>query len=481
MDLNNFENKNNQNSDIDNKNENDFEIDIIEENNENSDLGNSSADFSYDVKDKTEQTYDPDFEASSANVHVTDDVDKSNLDDTTNYKHPKHPVLKPVLISVLINIIVTALICSAFVAVYTIFGKIRLGKGFDDTMIVFRDGEDLRQKVDVNEALATLASDGEKPLTTQEIARKVGPAVVGIVSTGEASNGFFTQNYESSGSGILISADGYIVTNNHVVEGAKQVKVILNTNDEYEAKLIGSDTKTDLAVIKIEAEGLTWAAFGNSSGIEVGEPVVAIGNPLGMELAGTVTKGIVSATNRSIEVDGKVFTLIQTDTAINSGNSGGALVNCYGEVIGINSAKLAASGVEGLSFAIPADVAKPIIEDLIEVGYVQNRPSIGIIGHDITSEEAEAYELEIGVLVFNVVDNSAAKAAGIQRGDIIIECQGEKIKTVAELNAVRDKYKAGDEITLKIVRDDDTIDIKVVLGHEEQPKETKQPVQRFPY
>lgn len=462
MDFNNY--PNNSGADENNSaNERSFD-----ENSKNEFENTSEENNSFDTVEVTEE------KSFEQPVHVSSDTNYTNgynssgnyYDNVSPNSGSNHTVLKPVLISVLINAVVTVLICSVIIGGFTLFNRIKIGKNSTDSMIVFRDGDDLRQKVDVNDALASMASDGETPLTTQEIARKVGPSVVGIVSTGEASNGFFTQNYESSGSGIIISEDGYIVTNNHVVENAKQIKVILNTNDEYAATLIGTDPKTDLAVLKIEASGLTWATLGNSSSVEVGEPVVAIGNPLGMELAGTVTKGIISATNRTIEVEGKTFTLLQTDAAINSGNSGGALVNCYGEVIGINSAKLAASGVEGLSFSIPSDVAKPIIEDLIDVGYVQGRPSIGIIGQNITESMSKAYNLDVGILVINVVNDSAAKQAGIQRGDIITECQGEKVKTIEELNAVRDKYKAGDEITLKIIRDDETLDVKVKLGEE---------------
>lgn len=483
MDSNNFENEkdniesNNAASDAEN-----IEIDIKETHSDSNDSAPSAEDEASFKAEFEEQKP----ESFASNVRVESNIDRNwsndNFEKQTDIQNkPERSNAKPIVISVIISSLVTVLICALAIGAYELFGH-RIFKNFStESTIIFRDGEDLRQKIDVNEALANLASDGETPLSTEEIARKVGPAVVGIVSTGEASNGFFMQNYQSSGSGIIISADGYIVTNHHVVENAKQVKVILNTNDEYAAKLIGTDSKTDLAVIKIEAEGLTWASFGSSSGVEVGETVVAIGNPLGMELAGTVTKGIISATNRTIEVDGKVFTLLQTDAAINSGNSGGALVNCYGEVIGINSVKLAASGVEGLNFAIPSDVAKPIIEDLMEVGYVKNRPSIGLIGHDITASEAEAYGLEVGILVFNVIDDSAAKKAGILRGDIIIECQGEKVKTVAELNAVRDRYKAGDEITLKIIRDDDTIDVKVILGQEQTNPETENQFQTLPY
>lgn len=383
-------------------------------------------------------------------------------------KKAKSSNAKPIFISVLASFVITCILCSATFGAVLWTNKIKLGK--NGSLVVFKDGGEMRDNIDLSDSLSYLASDGKTPLTTQQIAQKVGPAVVGIVSTGETSTGFFNlnQQYQSSGSGVIISADGYIVTNYHVIENAKQITVILNTNDEYSAKVVGSDSKTDLAVLKIDAQDLTYAALGSSGSAEVGDSVVAIGNPLGMELMGTVTKGIISAKNRSIEVDGKTFVLLQTDAAINSGNSGGALVNVYGEVIGINSAKLAASGVEGLSFAIPSDVAKPIIEDLISSGYVKGRPVIGIIGTDISKSEAEQYGIQEGILVMGLSENSAAKQAGISRGDLVIKCQGQDVKTIEELNAIRDQYKAGDEITITVIRNDETMDIKLTLGEEVQ-------------
>ena len=202
-------------------------------------------------------------------------------------------------------------------------------------------------------------------LSVVEIARKVGPTVVGI-NTKVAMQNFFGMPtmQDGSGSGIIISSDGYVVTNNHVIEGASEIKVLLSDGKEFEAKLVGADARTDLAVLKMEGLNFPYATLGNSSELQVGELAVAIGNPLGNELAGSVTGGYISALNRSITVDDRKFNLIQTDAAINPGNSGGALVNNYGEVIGINSVKMSASGVEGIGFAIPIDEAKPIIEDL---------------------------------------------------------------------------------------------------------------------
>lgn len=450
-------------------NENDFEITSFDEQSENDAAFSSNKSGGYysapysntnneNGNNGTENSYQPNWQFSSTPEPPY----------TAPVVTKKASNAKSILISVGINLIVTVIICSITFALFLNASRTKIGE--NGSLVVFRDGEDLREKVDISETLSNLASDGEAPLTTQEIALKVGPAVVGVVSTGETTTGWFniTTPYESSGSGVIISEDGYIVTNNHVVENATKVTVILNTNEEYAATVIGTDERTDLAVLKIEAKNLTWASLGNSGSVKVGEPVVAIGNPLGMELAGTVTKGIISATNRTIEVEGQSFVLLQTDAAINSGNSGGALVNAYGEVIGINSAKLQATGVEGLSFAIPSDVAKPIIQDLMEVGYVKGRPIIGLIGDNISAEEAEYYGLQEGILVMSVTENSAAKNAGVQRGDLIIKCQGEQVKTIDELNTIRDRYKAGDEITLTVIRNDETIDIPLILGEELQ-------------
>lgn len=305
-------------------------------------------------------------------------------------------------------------------------------------------------------------------LTTAAISQKVGPSVVGIVSTVKSYTFFYNQETtaESSGSGIIISEDGYIMTNNHVISGASSVQVVLNNGEKYDATLVGTDADTDLAVIKINATGLSPAALGDSDALLVGEKVVAIGNPLGTDLAGTVTQGIVSALNRSITVDNVTYTLIQTDAAINAGNSGGALVNQYGEVIGINSVKISSSGVEGLGFAIPINDAKPIIDDLMAHGYVTGRPLIGVSLREITEEVAYYNNLPVkeGLYVAEVTPGTGADLAGIKRGDIITACDGETVKTVTELNEMRDDHQAGDTITLTVNRSGENMDIKVTLS-----------------
>ena len=316
--------------------------------------------------------------------------------------------------------------------------------------------------VDTNTGVAK--SDGT--LSVVDIAKKVGPAVVGIVSTIPTQTFFGMTESQGSGSGIIISENGYVVTNNHVIEGATKVEVFLSSGDKKNATLVGYDVRTDLAVLKLENDSYPYAKLGDSSTLEVGELCVAIGNPLGMEFAGSVTVGYISALNRTVETDGKTFNLIQTDAAINAGNSGGALVNTKGEVIGINTLKIASTGVEGLGFAIPVDEAKPIFDDLINHGYVKGRPVIGIVGRDISSDMAKYYNYPEGIFVEQVQEGSGAAKAGIRRGDIITKADGKRVKTIEELNKVRDTKKAGQTIRVELDRSGDIISVDITLGEE---------------
>ncbi len=348
-------------------------------------------------------------------------------------------------------------------------------------MALFKEGNSSSQNGQANSqgsaVVATASEDrnGKKVLSTPEIVDRVGPAVVGVLNTTQVTReGMFYEFFggggsgveQSTGSGVIISDDGYIVTNNHVIEGAASITVIMNTGDEYTAKLVGADSKTDLAVLKIEAEGLTYASMGSSSDLRVGDTAIAIGNPLGQEFAGTTTQGIISGLNRSVTIDNKQLTLIQTDAAINPGNSGGALVDAYGHLIGINTAKISSSTLEGLGFAIPIDVAKPIIAELIDNGYVTGRPILGIGGRAVTEEDAKAYNLKVGIYVTSMTPDSPAYLAGIKIGDTIVECEGKKVATVEELNKIKNKYKPGDKLSLKIYRQGQYKTISVILGEE---------------
>ena len=318
----------------------------------------------------------------------------------------------------------------------------------------------------------THTNESRTELSTVEIGKRVGPAVVGILTVVEKqSYSFFGQpaisEGQGSGSGIIISTNGYIVTNNHVIEGAKTIKVILNNGKEYDARIVGADPRTDIAVIKVEATDLPTAVIGNSDMLEAGERCVAIGNPLGQELAGSLTQGIISALNRTLTVENVTYTLIQTDAAINPGNSGGALVNAYGEVIGINTVKIGSSEIEGLGFAIPTKNAMPVIEDLMNFGYVKGRPQIGVVLIYVNEQEANYYNIpSAGLFVSDVSEGSGAATAGIKKGDVILKCNGEAVKSSEEINKIRDKFKAGDTITLTVNRDGSVMDIKVVLTEE---------------
>ena len=230
---------------------------------------------------------------------------------------------------------------------------------------------------------------------------------------------------------------------------------------------MGQDTKTDLAVIKVNAGGLPTAEIGSSADLQVGELAVAIGNPLGQEFAGSVTAGVISALNRSISIEGRQYTLIQTDAAINPGNSGGALLNDKGQVIGINSVKISSSELEGMGFAIPIDDAMTIIEELMDHGYVKGRPVIGIASREINSATARRYGLVEGVYVVQVNEGSGAEKAGLQVGDVIVAADGKTVKTLDELNEIRDSHKSGETIQLTVMRNNESKQtVNVVLGEE---------------
>ena len=315
-------------------------------------------------------------------------------------------------------------------------------------------------------------------------ANKILPSIVGIkveytVSSNFSIYGMGTAKSEASasGSGIIISDDGYILTNNHIVatsssesyyqvSDANKVTVTLYNDDtEYEAKIVGKDEQTDLAVIKIEKTGLSKAEFADSDSIKVGEFAMAVGNPLGMQ--SSITCGVVSAVNREVtDSDGKKFTLIQTDAAINYGNSGGALVNGEGKVIGINTLKLSGTGIEGMGFAIPINSTTDITSQLIQYSKVK-RPYIGISGVDLDEKTAKVYNLVVGVYVKSIEDFSAAEKAGVKVGDVIVEADGKKITSMNELNEIKNSHKIGDELKIKVNRNNKTEELTLTLG--EQP------------
>ena len=320
-------------------------------------------------------------------------------------------------------------------------------------------------------------------------ANKILPSIVGIeVNYNVTTNSFFgfgspqTATAQATGSGIIISEDGYIVTNNHVVDTsstssysyyelskATSIKVKLNSETygddaTFDATVVGQDSQTDLAVLKIEKDGLTAAEFADSDQAVVGEFVMAVGSPLGLDT--TVTQGIISAVNRQVESDGVVYTCIQTDAAINSGNSGGALVNSDGQVIGINTLKLSGSGVEGIGFAIPINSTLDVIDQLIDHKKVL-RPYIGITGINIDEELSKQENLEIGVYVKSVEDFSPAEKAGVKPGDVIIKADGKDVEDVDDLNEVKNSHQIGETMTLVVTRNGEERELTVTL--EETP------------
>lgn len=296
-------------------------------------------------------------------------------------------------------------------------------------------------------------------MSLQQIYETVIPSVVSISCAGSQGS--------STGTGVILTADGYIVTNCHVVEGALDVQVLLTDGRTIPADLIGMDVISDLAVLHISAENLIPAALGDSSVLRVGDVVVAIGDPLGIELRGTMTDGIVSAINRDMEIEGRSMSLIQTNAALNSGNSGGPLINCYGQVVGINTMKMRdtmGTGVEGLGFAIPSVTVEDIVNQLISQGFVSGRPELGITGERVSSFYQFYYRLPQGLYITEVLKDSAAHAVGIEPGDILISIDNVAITGNDVLNTVLYGYNPGDQIQIVIYRNNRQYSTVVTLG-----------------
>ena len=335
-----------------------------------------------------------------------------------------------------------------------------------------------------NSGLVSQTSLSNYSDTAVYAANKILPSIVGIQVEYNVNslmsmfgNQVSTSTATASGSGIIISEDGYILTNNHIVstsseesyyevsEATKITVTLFNDETEYEAEIVGTDEQTDLAVIKMDATGLVKAEFADSDNIKVGEFAMAVGSPLGMQ--DSVTAGIISAVNREVtDSDGKTYTLIQTDAAINAGNSGGALVNSEGKVIGINTLKLQGEGIEGMGFAIPINSTTDITSQLIQYSKVR-RPYIGITGMEIDSQTAEKYNLVEGIYIRDVENFSAAEKAELKIGDVIIAADGKSVKTMDELNEIKNSHQIGDELKLKINREGKESEITLTLG--EQP------------
>lgn len=316
------------------------------------------------------------------------------------------------------------------------------------------------------------------PAITSSVIQNSMSSVVGIYLSATTINytGASEEEDLGSGSGVIITSDGYIVTNNHVVEGGQNIRVCLQHGSEYEATLIGTDSYSDLAVIKINATGLPAATLGTSSSMTVGDPVFAVGNPLGV-LSSSVSQGIISGLDRTINVDGHNMTLMQTDAAVNPGNSGGGLFNANGELIGIVNAKSYGLDVEGIGFAIPMDTAKPIIMDLIDLGYVTGRPYLGISMQDVALRFGSGYSSNpffsfggnyvTGVQVVAVEEGSPAQNAGLQVNDVIVGLDDQEITGTSQLSALLYEYNVGDTVTISVLRGNETQQLSVTLGSRE--------------
>ncbi len=345
--------------------------------------------------------------------------------------------------------VITALVCVC--AVITLIILVASGSGIHrkPLYIYTNPVTDERDKT----GFSDITGGSGEAMSVSQIYKAVSPSVVGIVTQVPVSGLFGSSIGEGSGSGVIIRSDGYIMTNSHVIENAKEITVVLPDKREYPAVVVGDDEKTDLAVIKINENDLPAAVLGNSDTVEPGELAVAIGNPLGQELASSVTAGVVSAVNRNITVQGKKLNLIQTDAAINPGNSGGALANCFGEVIGINTVKMSSTSIEGIGFAIPISEALPIVNSLVDNGRVVGRTYIGITGENAP----------YGVIVRTVTENSPAAKAGIEVDDLIVKANGQTISSVQEINDIKEDLKVGDSITLTIYKDGELRDINIIL------------------
>ncbi len=314
--------------------------------------------------------------------------------------------------------------------------------------------------------------DGQTEMSDAEVYAANVNSVVSINVTGTSGTNWFGQPVQtaSAGSGFILTSDGYIVTNYHVVGDAQTIQVTLYSGDTYDAQYVGGDEDYDIAVIKIEATGLQAVTLGNSEELNVGDHVLAIGNPLG-ELTFSMSGGMVSSVNRTINVDGTPFNMIQTDTSINPGNSGGPLLNSYGEVVGIVSAKYSSTGsngetAEGLGFAIPINDVSSMIQDIMTNGYVSNRAYLGATIGTLNASMAQQYRYDIteGAFVYSVEDGSPADQAGLQLGDVITAIDDTEITSLDDLTAARKSYTAGDTCTLTVYRQGETITLQLTWG-----------------
>lgn len=390
-----------------------------------------------------------------------------------SYKQPSNGFGKTIFLPFLSGVVGATLVVGTCFGVPSIKEKIFTTSGFKGTTSTSAGAS--------SENPLNLINIADYSNTSVAVAEKVLPSVVGITVTYQVNSIFGATTGDATGSGIIISEDGYILTNNHVISSessssfyaiseATDIKVnIYNDTESYKATVVGTDAYTDLAVLKIDKTGLTPAVLGNSDEAKVGEYVMAIGNPLGMDYS--VTTGIISAVNREVKSEGTTYLAIQTDAAINSGNSGGALVNANGEVIGINTLKLSGNGVEGIGFAIPISSTTSIINQLIEFKEVK-RPYIGIAGSSVDETLTKKYNIPQGIYIDEIEKDSPAEKAGLQVGDIITKFEDKEVKSVNELNREKNTHNIGDKVNLTIIRNNEEQKIEVTLA--ETPAKTEE-------
>lgn len=366
-----------------------------------------------------------------------------------------HPKAKKRKSGMFVALTAAALVCS--------FGMGLLGSTVGN--LLGRDNQTINGGLGQPSSIVSTGTGTGGEMSVADITKMTADSVVEITTESVTTGDFFQQQIKSgAGSGVIISQDGYIATNNHVVEGSNKITVTMRDGTQHSATLVGTDSKTDLAVIKINATGLIAAVMGSSSNLSVGELAVVIGNPLG-QLGGTVTDGIISALDREITVDGEVMNLLQTNAAINAGNSGGGLFNSKGELVGIINAKSSGEGVEGLGFAIPIDTAKTVINDIIQYGHVQGRISLGMSLVNIDdAQTAMMYRVNsLGVYVLSVENGSSAQTAGLQAGDKIVSIDSTQVSTTAEVSKIIDSKKVGDTVSMTIERSGRTGTVEIVL------------------
>ena len=314
-------------------------------------------------------------------------------------------------------------------------------------------------RADLEPGFTIELQEQEEELSLQQLYERCADTIVAIVGTVEDESGYYW------GTGVIASPDGLIVTNAHIIDGCDSAEVTLYNDESYEAKLVGVDAISDLALLKIDAEELPAATFGDISSIAVGDEVAAIGNPLGEDFRSTLTNGIISAIDRGLNYNGRTMSLLQTNTAINQGNSGGALFNMYGQVVGITNMKMMSyySSIEGIGFAIPSSTVKSVVDSLAANGEVKGRPSIGITVGAIPEDVSSHYDIPSGLYVSGVQENSDAQLKGVQVGDILTAVNGQEVYTTEDVAAIKDAMAVGDTMTLSLWRDGETIEVEIEL------------------